>query len=167
MERLNATQTSADALYKSFYNERVTWHRLLRRFHLARPDDTAHNRSRHEDRPIVKVDVALLHPISSRWGLPVVGSGRMAAKLFMPIFIVALLQNLQRVFLIGASSLGESQKTKTYTSSIQRHNPRPCLVAKPASKTNRRKNGRRLWIPKDDGSHSSTPQPTADSRHSA
>jgi hypothetical protein len=36
------------------------------------------------------------HPISSDGGIPVVGSGRMAAKLSMPISIVALPQNLQR-----------------------------------------------------------------------
>src|SRR6266478_4756192 len=98
--------------------------------------------------------------------LPVVGSGRMAAKLSMPISIVGLLQNLQRRT-PDRGLVVTGIKSKTYTSSIQRHNPRPCLVATPPSKTNRRKNGRRRWIPKDDGSRSSTPRPTADSLYSA
>ncbi len=63
----------------------------------------------------------------------------MAAKLSMPIAIVAFLQNLQQRFSEIASLLADNDRcrgirtTRTYRSPIQRHNPRVCLVATPES----------------------------------
>ena len=103
---------------------------------------------RRADRASANIEVHLTSKSESRVSRESVGSS-MSSQVAKSAFVARLRR-------------WRSRNPRTYASSIPRHSSRLCLEAMLEPGMNRQKSGRKRWIPKDDGLHSSTLRPSAD-----